>query len=147
MVAKAIDQNHASEISAILDYNERMLGAIASGDLDDIGKLTYENLVMMGDGRPASQGKERAMAAYAASVERFEVKEIWEPEDTLLDGDVAFQRGRFSIVLTPKAGGAQAETSGRYLHVYRKLAEIGWMLVMIKFASEEGGEVWNQADG
>ena len=136
-----------AEMLAIADYNRNLLAAIAAGDLDAIGRLTYRNLVMMGDGRPASQGKDRAMAAYADAAGRFDVKETWEAQDTLVDGDIAFQRGRFFISLTTKATGEQSETSGSYHHVYRKLPRSGWTLAMVRFASEQGGEIWNEANG
>lgn len=133
------------DISAIADYNRALLDAIAAGDLEAIDRLTYENLVTIGDDRPASQGKARAMEAYAASAKRFDVAETWEPRETLLDGDIAYQHGRFSIRLRSKASGETADTDGRYFHVYRKLPGHGWTLAMIRFASERGGEMWDDA--
>ena len=46
-----------------------------------------------------------------------------------VSGDLAYDRGTYKLVLTPKAGGAAVADSGRYLVVLKRQADGTWKLV------------------
>ena len=44
----------------------------------------------------------------AGSYQQFKIDEHWTPLETVIDGNLAYQRGSFTVTATPKAGGAGA---------------------------------------
>ena len=51
------------------------------------------------------------------------------PEKTVVSGDLAYDRGLYSVTMQPKAGGQPVIDSGRYLVVLRKQADGSWKIV------------------
>lgn len=50
------------------------------------------------------------------------------PEETLVDGDLAVQRGSFTMKLKPKSGGESRDLAGTYVHVYQRKPDGAWAL-------------------
>ena len=62
--------------------------------------------------------------------------ESWAPQETVVSGDLAYQRGTFVVVAKPKAGGAESRTTGNFLRIYRKIDGV-WFMVRDSFNSQQ----------
>ena len=51
-------------------------------------------------------------------------------------GDLAYQRGTFTVAVTPKAGGETHNTSGNFLRIYRRQPDGSWRRVRDMFNSD-----------
>ena len=60
----------------------------------------------------------------------------WSPEETVVSGDLAYQRGTFVVVSRPKAGGAESRITGNFLRIYRKI-DGRWFMVRDSFNSQQ----------
>jgi ketosteroid isomerase-like protein len=70
----------------------------------------------------------------------FDIDETWTPQETVIDGDLAYQRGTFTVEATPKAGGNKTRTSGTFLRIYRRQPDgSGAVPVLDHPRSAEGG--------
>jgi len=121
--------------AAIAEFNRQYLAAINDADLDKLARLTTEGHMMINSGGPPLVGKQALVDAMRGAFERFEFEESWSPEETVVDGDLAYQRGTFVVVATPKTGAAPTRTTGNFLRIYRRAPE-GWFMVRDMFNSD-----------
>jgi ketosteroid isomerase-like protein len=118
----------AADIAAIIAVNDGILGALNSGDWRKLNELTAANYVAIIGGRPI-EGKEQLDASNQRFLEQWRDQETWNPDETIVDGDLAVQRGSFTMTLRPRAGGdGERNLAGTYLHVYQRRADGTWAL-------------------
>ena len=135
--AQAASTTHAADEAAIADFNRRYLKAINDGDIDTLASLTTEGHMMISSGGPPLVGKKALVDAMTRAFQTNEFDESWAPEETVVSGDLAYQRGTFVVVAKPKAGGAESRTTGNFLHIYRKI-DGSWFMVRDMFNSQQG---------
>ncbi|MEJ1963782.1 MAG: nuclear transport factor 2 family protein [Gammaproteobacteria bacterium] len=119
----------AADEAAIAEFNKRYLGAINSGDIATLSSLTTEGHMAISSGRPPMAGKEALVATMSRAFERFRIDEAWTPLETMISGDLAYQRGTFTVDATPKAGGSSSHTAGNFVRIYRKQPDGSWRMV------------------
>ena len=129
--------SHAADEAAIAAFNDRYLGAINAGDIATLSSLTTEGHIMIASGRPPTVGKKANDEANARAFQMFNIDETWTPLETVISGDLAFQRGTFTVKATPKAGGNPSNVAGNFLRIYRKQADGSWRMVRDMFNSDQ----------
>jgi ketosteroid isomerase-like protein len=67
----------------------------------------------------------------------FRIEETWTPIETVISGDLAYQRGTFTVNATPKAGGNASHSTGTFLRIYRKQPNGEWRMVRDMFNSDQ----------
>ena len=128
--------SHDADLAAITAFNKRYLQAINDGDFASLSALTVEDHIMMVPNRPAIVGKKANDAANQRAFEQFRFSEQWVPLDTVIDGDLAYQRGTFTTAATPKQGGQGRASAGKFLRIYRRLPDHSWTMVIDMFNSD-----------
>ena len=103
-----------ADLAAIAAFDERYLRSINEEDIATLSSLTTEGHIMLAPNRPPIIGKAANDEANGRAFERFDFDETWTPVETVDSGDWAHQRGTFTVVATPKAGGDRRETSGNF---------------------------------
>jgi len=127
----------AADEAAIADFNRRYLGAINEGDIATLSSLTTDGHIMLAPGRPPLVGKAANDAANGRVAQMFKIDEHWSPLETVISGDLAYQRGTFTVAATPKAGGETRNTSGNFLRIYRRQPDGSWRMVRDMFNSDK----------
>jgi ketosteroid isomerase-like protein len=122
--------------AAIADFNRRYLQAINDGDIDTLASLTTDGHMMISSGGPPLTGKQALVDAMTRAFQTTDFDESWAPEETVVSGDLAYQRGTFVVVAKPKAGGAETRVTGNFLRIYRKIAG-QWLMVRDSFNSQQ----------
>jgi ketosteroid isomerase-like protein len=135
--AHAKKPSTAEDEAAIMEFNQRYLKAINDGDSATLASLTTPEHIMIAPGRPPLIGKEANDAANARAAQMFKIDEKWLPAETFISGDLAYQRGSFTVNATPKAGGAVRKTSGNFLRIYKRQADGSWRMVRDMFNSDQ----------
>ena len=116
-----------ADVAAIEAVNAQILGALNAGDWARLNELTDDEYVAIINGRPIA-GRERLEASNQGFLEQWQDEEAWLPDETVVDGDLAFQRGSFTMTLTPRqSGGEPRSLDGTYMHIYQRKAD-GWKL-------------------
>jgi ketosteroid isomerase-like protein len=125
----------AADEAAIAEFNRRYVKAINDGDIDTLASLTTEGHMMIASGGPPLTGKQALVDAMARIFQTTEFDESWAPEETVISGDLAYQRGTFIVVAKPKAGGAESRSTGNFLRIYRKI-DGAWFMVRDSFNTQ-----------
>lgn len=126
----------AADEAAIAAFNRAYLEAINDGDIDTLARLTTEGHMMISSGGPPLVGKKALVDAMTRAFTTTDFDESWTPEETVISGDLAYQRGTFVVVAKPKAGGAETRVAGNFLRIYRKI-DGAWFMVRDSFNSQQ----------
>lgn len=125
----------AADETAIAEFNRKYLNAINEGDIDTLAALTTEDHMMISSGAAPLAGKKALVDAMTRAFQNNTFNETWEPQETVVSGDLAYQRGTFVVEATPKAGGEMSRTTGNFLRIYRKI-DGTWFMVRDTFNSQ-----------
>ena len=134
--ASAQSASTAADEAAIAEFNRKYLKAINDGDIDTLASLTTEGHMMIMSGGPPLTGKQALVDAMTRAFQTTDFDESWTPQETVVSGDLAYQRGTFVVVSRPKAGGAEARITGNFLRIYRKI-DGEWFMVRDSFNSQQ----------
>lgn len=126
----------AAEEAAIAEFNRKYVKAINDGDIDTLASLTTDGHMMISSGGPPLTGKKALVDAMTRAFQTTDFDESWAPEETVVSGDLAYQRGTFVVIAKPKAGGAETRTTGNFLRIYRKIGG-AWFMVRDSFNSQQ----------
>jgi uncharacterized protein (TIGR02246 family) len=126
----------AADLASIAQFNRQYLDAINNADIDALAELTTEDHMMIASGGTPLSGKQALVDAMTGAFGRFEFEESWSPEETVVSGDLAYQRGTFVVIATPKSGGDASETVGNFLRIYRRQPDGRWFMVRDSFNSD-----------
>jgi len=135
-VALTADIPHAADVGAIQAFNEQYLKAINAGDAAALSGLTDDDHIMIAPNRKPIEGKEANDRANSLGFQQFKIAETWTPLETVVDGNLAYQRGTFTVVATPKNGGATRTTRGNFLRIYRRQPDGSWRMTRDMFSGD-----------
>ncbi len=122
--------------AAIAEFNRRYLKAINDGDIDTLASLTTDEHMMISSGGPPLSGKKALVDAMTRAFQTTDFDESWAPEETVVSGDLAYQRGTFVVIAKGKAGGVESRITGNFLRIYRKI-DGAWFMVRDSFNSQQ----------
>jgi len=127
--------SYDEDLAAITAFNKRYLGAINDEDIKTLSSLTTEGHVMLMPNRPPLEGKAANDEANGRAFEQFQFDEEWHPVETVISGDLAFQRGTYTTKATPRAGGESRSISGNFLRIYQRQPNGDWRMTRDTFNS------------
>jgi ketosteroid isomerase-like protein len=112
------------------------LQAINDEDIAALSSLTTEGHIMLAPNRPPIVGKAANDALNGGAFEQFDFDETWTPEETVVSGDWAHQRGSFTTTVSPRAGGEPRVVSGSFLRIYQRQPDGEWRMIRDMFNSD-----------
>ena len=124
---------YEEDLAAITAFNARYVGAINDGDVATLTSLTTDGHIMLMPGREPLVGKQANDEANARVAARFDFDETWSPIETVIDGDLAFQRGTFVVIATPKGGERGNEVPGHFMRIYQRQPNGEWRMTRDMF--------------
>jgi ketosteroid isomerase-like protein len=131
------DGTNAADVAAISAFNQRYLKAINDGDIAALSALTDDDHIMIAPNRPPIVGKAANDEANGRGFQQVRIEEKWTPVETVVDGNLAYQRGTFTVAATPKAGGATRTLRGSFLRIYRRQPDGSWRMTRDMFNSDQ----------
>ena len=126
---------YEEDLAAITAFNARYLGSINDEDIKTLASLTTDGHVMLMPGRAPLVGKSANDEANGRAFDQFTFDETWEPVETVISGDLAFQRGTYTTTATPRAGGDSRSISGNFLRIYQRQPNGEWRMTRDTFNS------------
>ena len=125
----------ADELAQITAFNERYLKSINEEDIAALSGLTTDGHVMLPPNSEPVVGKSANDAMNGAAFQRYDFSETWTPVETVIDGNLAFQRGTFTTIATPKGEGERLEVRGSFMRIYQRQPNGEWRMTRDMFKS------------
>ena len=130
-----LEPTFEEDLRAITAFNERYLRSINEEDIATLSSLTTDGHVMLPPNREPVVGKAANDALNGDAFERYDFSEMWTPVETVIDGDLGFQRGTFTVTATPKGDGERLAVSGSFLRIYQRQPDGEWRMTRDMFNS------------
>jgi len=125
----------ASQLAAIDRTRDEHVAALNANDADAWGRCFTADGVQMPPNDAANIGIESIRAWSTGMLSAFRAEFSLEVEEVELTGDNwAFERGGYTIALTPAAGGAPIRDSGKYVTIYERQTDGSWLMAR---------DIWN----
>ena len=118
----------SADLAAITAFNARYLKSINDGDIATLSSLTDDDHMMISPGCPPVAGKAANDAVNGRTFEQSKIVETWTPLETIIDRNLAYQRGTFTVDATPKAGGATRHVQGKFVRIYQRQKDGSWRM-------------------
>jgi ketosteroid isomerase-like protein len=123
------------DLAQITAFNERYLQSINEEDIATLSNLTTDGHVMLPPNSEPVVGKSANDAMNGGAFKRYDFSETWTPVETVIDGNLAFQRGTFTTIATPKADGDRLEVHGSFMRIYQRQPDGEWRMTRDMFNS------------
>jgi uncharacterized protein (TIGR02246 family) len=119
----------AKDTAAINTLRSDYEASFNSGDLNKLMTLYTVDAVMMQEHQPAAAGADSIRKVYEGMMSQFTTHIALNAQETKVMGGMAFDRGTFTLALTPKTPGAQGMSeNGKYLVLLQKGSDGSWKL-------------------
>ncbi len=125
--APALETNAPADLQAVETLRTAVASAYTVGNAEALSRLYTLNAVSMGNGQKTVTGRAAILTAQQELLSQFKVKMDLVPDETWTMGATGFDRGRYVLTLTPKAGGEAMRSEGRYLVLLEKGPD-GWRI-------------------
>jgi len=105
---------------------EAWVAAVANGDPDALRPLLTDDYEVWAHGAPPLVGVDAAINAMRGAIARYHIAQSFEPSETVIAGDWAFERGLERMIVTPVDGGPSQTLSQRALLILRRGDDGQW---------------------
>jgi ketosteroid isomerase-like protein len=116
----------SDDISAIAALRAAWTTAVAARNPDALRDLLTDDYEVWPQGAPPIIGPAAATAAMRDAVERFDIVQSFEPIETVIAGEWAFERGIERMIVTPREGGEARTIEQRTVLIERKGSDGKW---------------------
>jgi uncharacterized protein (TIGR02246 family) len=119
------------EVQEIRRVAARWTAAVEAGDIELLGRLMTEDIVVIhGNGRLVC-GKEAVLSDFARSFEDFSVQQRAESEETIIAGEWAFDRAKVHTTISSRKSGDTKQFDSRSITILRKQSGLGWCVARV----------------
>jgi uncharacterized protein (TIGR02246 family) len=112
--------------AAIEAVRDAWVAVVASGDGRGLADFVTQDYEVWTHGAPALGGPKTVVAVMSAALAKYSVTQSFEPTETVVSGDWAFQRGIERIRAVPRDGGTPQENVQRALVILRRGDDGRW---------------------
>jgi uncharacterized protein (TIGR02246 family) len=121
--------DEAADMAAINGVRSAFADAFNAGDVARLATLYAADAIVMPANEPALTGIEAITKRNTDTFTSATMNITITPQETKVMGDWAFDRGEYSMAITPKAANAKPMTdSGKYLVLLQRQADGSWKL-------------------
>ena len=118
--------NPQADVEAINHVRTTHIAALNDGDVNAWVAAFTNDGVQMPPNAPANLGRESIRAWSQAFLAPFRVEFTLAVDEVQVAGDWAFERGTYTITLTPKASREPRQGIGKYLTIYQRQPGGAW---------------------
>jgi ketosteroid isomerase-like protein len=115
-----------NDLRAIDVLRAAWTNAVATRNPDALKDLLTDDYEVWPQGAAPMIGPAAAAAAMRGAIDQFDIVQSFEPLETVVAGDWAFERGIERMVLTPRDGGEKKAIEQRTLLIERKGLDGKW---------------------
>ncbi len=135
-VAEEPEVDVEADIQAIKDFTEEWEVAYNADDIDKLMSLYADNSLRIPANQPPVIGKEAIRGSFQQEFDEFTHEEEDVLEDVEVSCDLAFARGAWKNILTPRAGGESRTVNGNWLEILKKQPDGSWKIIIEMWSDE-----------
>lgn len=120
--------DRSAEVEAIRGVRAEYAAAVNAGDAARVATLWTTDGVDMPNHAAAAIGRDAIQQAHAARMAAMKVAITLTGEETRVRGNRAYDRGTFTVRLTPTSGGPTITDEGKYLVLLTKQPDGTWKI-------------------
>lgn len=125
--AAAQQANDEADVAAIQTLLEGVETAFNAGDLEQGVSVFADDAIILGQGEPNIAGIEAIRTMYTGMLQQFDIDADLATEEIEVAGDLAYERGTYTLRLTDKASGTVvADLENRHIHIFKRQPDGGW---------------------
>jgi uncharacterized protein (TIGR02246 family) len=125
--AEQLPSSAASDARREIDaLRDAWVAAVRAGNPAALADLVTPDHEVWTHGAPAMRGPDVVVAAMSAALARHSVEQAFEPVETVVSGDWAFQRGIERIKATPRDGSTPLTATQRALLILHRGTDGRW---------------------
>jgi uncharacterized protein (TIGR02246 family) len=119
----------SADTTSINDVRSKYQAAFNSGDAAGMAALFADNAVSLPDHHVALEGRAAIQQDFQDQFAQVTGNMQIMPVDTEINGETAYERGTYTMTITPKAtGGAPMKETGKYIVILKKQPNGSWLL-------------------
>jgi uncharacterized protein (TIGR02246 family) len=119
------------EIQEIRRVAMRWTAAVEAAEIEQLGRLMTEDIVVIhGNGRLVC-GKEAVMKDFARLLEDFSVQQRVESEETIVAGEWAFDLAKVHTTISSRQSSDAKQFDSRSVTILRKQSGLGWCVARV----------------
>ena len=118
-----------ADFEANKNLNDAWDEAYNAADIDRLMSLYTDDAVRIPPNEPALIGKEAIQGNFQQSFDQFTTENDSEAVDVKIGGDLAFVRGTWTDIQTPKAGGESLYLNGNFVVINQKQTDGSWKTI------------------
>lgn len=117
---------HQADVEALNHVREAHIAALNHGNVSAWVAAFTDDGVQMPPNAPANLGRESIRTWSQAFLAPFRAAFALVVDEVQVAGDWAFERGTYTITLTPKAGSEPMQDIGKYITIYERQPSGAW---------------------
>jgi len=118
--------DHDTDRLAVERLRDEWMRAVAARDAEALRACLTDDYEVWANGAQPIRGVDGAIAAMRDALERFNVVQQFDPLETVICGEWAFERGIERMTVTPVGGGPSRSASQRAVLILRRDASGQW---------------------
>ena len=130
----SVEERALADSEGIDTLREQFMNLFRAGDATALARLYTENAVLMPPGEPAVTGRKAIELKLQTTFDRFTAVLNVTFDEIEISGDWAFERGSYTLTLTPKVEDEPIREVGKYLLILRRNSDGSWKLAR---------DIWN----
>jgi uncharacterized protein (TIGR02246 family) len=126
-----------ADVEAIKARYDQKTAALKAGDLVRWINLFSEDVIFMPPNAPILDGREAVQQWGQPFFEQFNMDEAISFDEIEVSDNWAFGRTTYTFKAMPKAGGEEIVENGKYIHIFKKLADGTWICTHCMWSSND----------
>jgi len=126
-----------ADVEAIKKITDDFNAAINAGNIDKLVSLYTDDAVRIPPNKPALVGKEAIRSLFQEQLDQFTVQNEGVIVDLKVSGDLAFVRGSWTSINTPKTGGEPLKFNGNFVSIIQKQPDGSWKTICNSWSNEQ----------
>ncbi len=118
--------NEKEQVRAAVDT---WMTSLDKGDLEGVLGCCHEDIIMANGGSPTATGIATMRERYAPRIAQFAITSGWDEETLIVQGDMSVVVGRYTVAMSPKAGGDDMNIAGRVALTYVRDRDGAWKII------------------
>lgn len=123
----------AEEIISRLHEESNM--ALSRGDVDSVMEVYSDDVISMPPNQLPLEGKAAVRSMWENLLADFSVDASVSVDEVIVNGNWAFERGRWKMTLTPKDEKSVIQDDGTYLDIVQKQLDGEWKYARVSWSS------------